>query len=206
VTTTRACASKGIVVNQYQARANLPLRLVDELRAEGLPILDAFLSASIKIRESHHQALPMIHLDPTHKLSSEFRRSLRPAFSIGVRRDPLPDLPIHPRVVQQLHVAELAQRCRLHVAVDRVCERTAQRDEAVADESAERMGGVRAQTGAEKTESDGGSSQPSPCTKRQRRWPARGKALRRESAVSGTAAPCTWIAMSIASTLLLAAR
>jgi chromosome partitioning protein len=63
---------EGIVVNQYQARANLPLRLVDELRAEGLPILDAFLSASIKIRESHHLAQPMIHLDPRHKLSKEF--------------------------------------------------------------------------------------------------------------------------------------
>ncbi|MBK7675696.1 MAG: ParA family protein [Candidatus Accumulibacter sp.] len=63
---------EGIVVNQYQARANLPLRLVDELRAEGLPILDAFLSASIKIRESHHLAQPMIHLDPRHKLSNEF--------------------------------------------------------------------------------------------------------------------------------------
>jgi chromosome partitioning protein len=63
---------EGIVVNQYQARANLPLRLVDELRADGLPVLDAFLSASIKIRESHHQALPMIHLDPRHKLSTEF--------------------------------------------------------------------------------------------------------------------------------------
>ena len=63
---------EGIIVNQYQARANLPARLVEELRAEGLPIMDAFLSASIKIRESHHQALPMIHLDPRHKLSGEF--------------------------------------------------------------------------------------------------------------------------------------
>ena len=63
---------EGIVVNQYQARANLPSRLIDELRAEGLPILDAFLSASIRIRESHHQALPMIHLDPRHKLTAEF--------------------------------------------------------------------------------------------------------------------------------------
>ena len=63
---------EGIVVNQYQARANLPLRLVEELRAEGLPILDAFLSASIKIRESPHLAQPMIHLDPRHKLSNEF--------------------------------------------------------------------------------------------------------------------------------------
>ena len=35
-------------------------------------MLDAFLSASVKIRESHAQALPMIHLDPKHKLSREF--------------------------------------------------------------------------------------------------------------------------------------
>ena len=63
---------EGIVVNQYQARANLPTRLIGELRAEGLPVLEAFLSASIKIRESHVQALPMIHLDPRHKLSREF--------------------------------------------------------------------------------------------------------------------------------------
>ncbi len=63
---------EGIVVNHYQSRANLPQRLVDELRAEGLPVLDVFLSASIKIRESHHQSLPMIHLDPKHKLSNEF--------------------------------------------------------------------------------------------------------------------------------------
>ncbi len=63
---------EGIVVNQYQSRANLPVRLVEELRAEGLPVLDAFLSSSIRIRESHSQALPMIHLDPRHKLSREF--------------------------------------------------------------------------------------------------------------------------------------
>ena len=60
------------MVNQYQSRANLPVRLVEELRAEGLPVLDAFLSSSIRIRESHSQALPMIHLDPRHKLSREF--------------------------------------------------------------------------------------------------------------------------------------
>lgn len=63
---------EGIVVNQYQARANLPLQLVEELRAEGLPVLSTFLSASIKIRESHHLARPMVHLDPRHKLSLEF--------------------------------------------------------------------------------------------------------------------------------------
>ncbi|MCB1775933.1 MAG: ParA family protein [Candidatus Competibacteraceae bacterium] len=63
---------EGIIVNQYQARARLPTRMIEELRSEGLPVLDAFLSASIKIRESHVQALPMIHLDAKHKLSREF--------------------------------------------------------------------------------------------------------------------------------------
>ena len=68
----RALRIEGIVVNHYQARANLPVRLVQELRSEGLPVLDAYLSASVKIRESHAQALPMIHLDPRHKLTGEF--------------------------------------------------------------------------------------------------------------------------------------
>ena len=60
---------KGIVVNQFQPRANLPQRLVDELIAEGLPVLQPYLPSSVRIRESHEQCLPMIHLDPKHKLS-----------------------------------------------------------------------------------------------------------------------------------------
>lgn len=63
---------EGIVVNQFQPRARLPQRLVDELIEEGLPIFDSKLSSSIRIRESHDQSLPMIHLDPRHKLSQEF--------------------------------------------------------------------------------------------------------------------------------------
>lgn len=63
---------EGIVVNQFQARASLPGKLVAELRQEGLPVLDAHLSSSVKIRESHEQAKPMIHLDPRHKLAQEF--------------------------------------------------------------------------------------------------------------------------------------
>jgi chromosome partitioning protein len=60
---------KGIVVNQFQPRANLPQRLVNELIAEGLPVLQPYLPSSVKIRESHEQCLPMIHLDPSHKLT-----------------------------------------------------------------------------------------------------------------------------------------
>ncbi len=62
---------EGIVVNQFQSRALLPQRLVDELKAEGLPVLDSKLSSSIKIRESHDRNLPMIHLDARHKLTQE---------------------------------------------------------------------------------------------------------------------------------------
>jgi len=63
---------EGIIVNQFQARARLPRKLVDELLAEGLPVLQAFLSASIVVRESHERALPLIQLDPAHKLCQEF--------------------------------------------------------------------------------------------------------------------------------------
>lgn len=62
----------GIVVNQFQPRASLPQRLVQELIDEGLPILPTYLSASVKIRESHQLARPMIHLDARHKLTQEF--------------------------------------------------------------------------------------------------------------------------------------
>ena len=60
---------EGIVVNQFQARANLPWRIVNELIEEGLPVLQPYLPASIKIRESHEQSLPMIYMDPGHNLT-----------------------------------------------------------------------------------------------------------------------------------------
>jgi chromosome partitioning protein len=65
-------AIEGIVVNQFQPRALLPQRMVDQLIEEGLPVLENKLSSSIRIRESHERNLPMIHLDRSHKLSQEF--------------------------------------------------------------------------------------------------------------------------------------
>ncbi|MCG8427113.1 MAG: ParA family protein, partial [Chromatiales bacterium] len=61
----------GIVVNQFQPRANLPRRIVTELQEDGLPVLDAYISSSVRIKESHEKAMPMIHLDPKHKISGE---------------------------------------------------------------------------------------------------------------------------------------
>ena len=62
----------GIVVNQFQPRARLPQRLVQELIGEGLPVLQPPLSASVRIKESHDCATPMVHLDPRRKLTQEY--------------------------------------------------------------------------------------------------------------------------------------
>ncbi len=64
---------EGIVVNQFQKQANLPQQLVDELIAEGLPVLESKISPSIKVRESHSESKPLIHYVPNHKLSDEYR-------------------------------------------------------------------------------------------------------------------------------------
>jgi chromosome partitioning protein len=63
---------EGIIVNQFQSRANLPQRMVQELIDEGLPVLQPYLRSSVRIRESHEQSLPMIFLDPSHMLTQEF--------------------------------------------------------------------------------------------------------------------------------------
>ncbi|MEI2679062.1 MAG: ParA family protein [Burkholderiaceae bacterium] len=63
---------EGIVVNQFQPRASLPQRTVQELIDEGLPVLEPYLSASVKIKESHEMSCPMIHLDANHKLTQQF--------------------------------------------------------------------------------------------------------------------------------------
>jgi chromosome partitioning protein len=60
---------EGLMDNQFQPRANLPQRLVQELIDEGLPVLQPYLSNSVPIRESHDQSTPMIHLDPRHKMT-----------------------------------------------------------------------------------------------------------------------------------------
>lgn len=62
----------GIVVNQFQPRASLPQQLVQELLDEGLPVLQPYISSSVKIKESHQQARPMVHLDARHKVTQEF--------------------------------------------------------------------------------------------------------------------------------------
>ncbi len=63
----------GIVVNQFQARARLPQQLVDELAAEGLPVLEPYISSSVKVRESHQANKPLPYFARSHKLTGQFR-------------------------------------------------------------------------------------------------------------------------------------
>jgi chromosome partitioning protein len=60
---------EGIVVNQFDSRANLPKRVVQELRDEQLPVLDTLIPASVKMRESHERSTPLVYFAPKHKLT-----------------------------------------------------------------------------------------------------------------------------------------
>ncbi len=63
---------EGIVVNQFQPRAALPQQMINELLSEGLPVLPVYLMSSVKMRESHQACMPLVYLDPRHKLSQQF--------------------------------------------------------------------------------------------------------------------------------------
>jgi chromosome partitioning protein len=63
---------EGIIVNQFQPRAKLPNQLVQELTAEGLPMLQTRISSSVKVRESHQAAMPLIYFAPDHKVTEAF--------------------------------------------------------------------------------------------------------------------------------------
>lgn len=73
----------GVVVNLFQERANLPRTLVEELRDEGLPVLEPFLTSSVKVRESHQEHRPLVHLAPRHKVTEQFRGLYRALWEDG---------------------------------------------------------------------------------------------------------------------------
>lgn len=64
---------EGIVVNQFQARAKLPREVVQQLKDEGLPVLDSMLPPSILMKESHQKNQPLIHLATDHKLTQAYQ-------------------------------------------------------------------------------------------------------------------------------------
>ncbi|EED36217.1 ParA family protein [Luminiphilus syltensis NOR5-1B] len=76
---------EGIVINQFNAQARLPGALVEELKAEGFPVIDTFLTSSVKMRESHYEMRPLIYLAPSHKLTQTYV-DLHKRLEKGLRR------------------------------------------------------------------------------------------------------------------------
>jgi len=63
---------EGIVVNQFQGRANFPQQAVEALVEDDLPVLEPYISSSVRVRESHHAARPMVFFEASHKVTGEF--------------------------------------------------------------------------------------------------------------------------------------
>lgn len=63
---------EGIVINQFVSRARLPKTAVEELQANGYPVLTPYISSSVKMKESHAACRPLINFEPRHKLTTEF--------------------------------------------------------------------------------------------------------------------------------------
>ncbi|CAG67119.1 MULTISPECIES: ParA family protein [Acinetobacter] len=64
---------EGIIVNQFQSQAKLPREVVQQLKDEGLPVLNSMLPPSILMKESHQKNLPLVHLSPEHKLTLAYQ-------------------------------------------------------------------------------------------------------------------------------------
>ena len=60
-------------MNQFQAQAKLPREVVQQLKAEGMPVLDNMLPPSILMKESHVKNQPLIHLAAEHKLTQAYQ-------------------------------------------------------------------------------------------------------------------------------------
>lgn len=63
---------EGIIANQFQSRAKLPTRLLDELIAENMPVLDTKIPSAVVVRESHDISVPLIYFARTHKITVAF--------------------------------------------------------------------------------------------------------------------------------------
>ncbi|TCS35906.1 ParA family protein [Reinekea marinisedimentorum] len=63
---------EGIIVNQFNHQANYPKVIIEQIKDIGLPLLGQYLSSSVKMKESHHEQKPLVHMLPNHKLTREF--------------------------------------------------------------------------------------------------------------------------------------
>lgn len=63
---------EGVVINQFVSRAKIPQAAVEQLKADDLPVMEPYLSSSVKMKESHARHKPLIFMEPKHKLTQQF--------------------------------------------------------------------------------------------------------------------------------------
>ncbi len=63
---------EGIIINQFQNKANLPKQLVSNLIKKGYPVLKPYIPSSVIVRESHQAQKPLCYYKPSHKISEIF--------------------------------------------------------------------------------------------------------------------------------------
>ena len=79
------------MANQFQPRASLPRKLVQELMDEGLPVLPVRLASSVKMKESHQSRQPLIHMAPKHNLTRQYENLYGVLHGETVELEPLAD-------------------------------------------------------------------------------------------------------------------
>lgn len=68
----RNLALEGIIVNMFHRQATFPRQIIEEVKGLGFPVLEPYLSQSVKMKESHFEQAPMIHFLPKHPLTAQF--------------------------------------------------------------------------------------------------------------------------------------
>ena len=73
-TDNKKLAIEGIVINQFMGQSKLPAELIQEIKSFNIPILESYLSSSVKMKISHAIQTPLVYMDRTHKLTQQFIR------------------------------------------------------------------------------------------------------------------------------------
>lgn len=59
----------GVVVNQFQKSTKHAMSIVDELKGLGFAVFEPYIPQSVKVRESHSEARPLVVAHPNHAVS-----------------------------------------------------------------------------------------------------------------------------------------
>jgi chromosome partitioning protein len=64
----------GVIVNQWIANAKQSKTALEKVKALGVKVFEPYLAASVVMRESHEERLPLVKSKPKHKLTESFNR------------------------------------------------------------------------------------------------------------------------------------